>query len=220
VKRHIRNLLPDWLLLIHRYRKSHGYFPNLIRPQTFSEKILHRILFDRRTVLTQIADKAALRSYVASRVGAHILPELYCVTTDPETIPFDDLPSRFVVKPTHGSGWVQIVTDKSKLDRAALIKTCQGWLKQSFYEQTREWVYKNIAPRIIVEQFIDGGNGKAPNDYKLFVFGGVVEMIQVDADRFTHHQRRLYSPAWERLPVLLHYDDISGDVPGPRISRR
>jgi hypothetical protein len=166
--------------------------------------------------LTQVADKAAVRDYVEARLGRHLLPERYYITIDPQTIPFDKLPDRFVVKPTHGSGWIQIVTDKSTLDRVTLIKTCRGWLRQSYYEATREWVYKNIEPRIIVEQFIDDGAGNTPNDYKFFVFNGAVEMIQVDTARFSDHRRRLYTPTWEKLPVLLDYDDISGELPRPR----
>lgn len=230
VRAELKKILPDWLLSILRYRKlrkpdflvairnyqkSHGQLPNLIRPQTFNEKVLHRMLFDRRMLLTQLADKAAVRSFVRSRLGEGLLPQLYYLTTHPQTIPFDELPQKFVVKPTHGSSWVSIVRDKTTVDRELLIKTCLLWLSVSFYEITREWVYKNIRPRIIIEQFIDDGTGNTPNDYKLFVFDGKVEMIQVDVNRFTDHQRRLYRPSWDRLPVLFKYEDISGDVPAP-----
>jgi hypothetical protein len=54
-------------------------------------KVLHRILFDRRAVLTQVADKAAVRDYVEARLGRHLLPERFYITTDPDTIPFDKL---------------------------------------------------------------------------------------------------------------------------------
>jgi TupA-like ATPgrasp len=182
---------------------------------TFNEKVLHRMLFDRRTMLTQMADKAAVRSYVESRLGAHVLPRLHYLTNRPETIPFDSLPQRFVVKPTHGSGWVHIVSDKSTLDRAALIEKCTGWLNQSFYKMTREWAYKNIPPLIMVEEFIDDGTGAAPNDYKLFVFGGIVEFIQVDVGRFTDHRRGLYTLAWEKLDVVFEYSDMCGEIPRP-----
>ena len=215
IKDLVRNFLPDWLISFRSHRKRHGAFPNFIRLMTFNEKVLHRILFDRRTVLTQMADKAAVRSYVESRLGPRVLPKLHYFTNQPETIPLDSLPQRFVVKPTHGSGWVEIVSDKSTLDRAALIEKCTGWLNQSFYKITREWAYKNIPPLIIVEEFIDDGSGAAPNDYKLFVFGGIVEFIQVDAGRFTDHRRRLYTPAWEKLDVLFEYNDIYGHVPRP-----
>ena len=215
MKGQIKGILPDWFIAIRRHLKKHGQFPRLIRPQTFNEKVLHRMLFDRRPILAQVADKAAVRAFVEERLGRSFLPECYHLTADPETIPFDKLPERFVVKPTHGSGWVEIVTDKTTLDRAALKEICRGWLRQSFYEITREWVYKHIQPRIIVEQFIDDPAGNEPNDYKLFVFGGTVRMIQVDTGRFTDHRRRLYSPNWQTLPFPLEYGDIRGDVPRP-----
>jgi hypothetical protein len=137
------------------------------------------------------------------------------LTTRPDNIRFDQLPNTFVVKPTHGSNWVQIVTDKSALDRTALIETCRCWLKRSYYEETSEWVYKNIKPQIMVEEFIDDGSGTAPNDYKLFVFDGTVKLIQVDTGRFIDHRRRLYTPEWEKVNALLKFDDIDGDVPRP-----
>jgi hypothetical protein len=215
IKMRIRTVLPDWFILIRAYHKAHGAFPNVIRPTTFSEKVLHRLLFDRRTLLTHIADKAAVRSYVESRLGPQTLPKLYCLTDRPDTIPFEQLPNRFVVKPTHGSGRIQMVLDKSTLDRAALIETCTEWLENSYYRITREWPYKDIEPRIIVEEFVDDGTGSEPNDYKVFVFGGIAEMIQVDTGRFTNHRRRLYTPAWKKLDVLYGHDDIIGDVPPP-----
>ena len=215
IKKLIKRSLPDWFFLICVYRSRHGVFPNIIQPATFNEKILHRILFDRRAVLTQMADKAAVRAYVELRLGPQVLPRLYYLTGHPDTIPFDQFPDRFVVKPTHGSGWVKVVNDKTTLDRAELIRICNGWLKRSYYEETREWVYKHIEPRIIVEEFIDDGTGTAPKDYKLFVFGGIVELIQVHAERFTAHRQRLYTREWKKLDVIFEYDEISGDVPRP-----
>jgi hypothetical protein len=210
IKERVKKALPSWLILILKYRMAHGVFPNLARPATFNEKILYRILFDRRPVLTQLADKAAVRPYVESRLGPQVLPKLYCLTTRPDTIPFDQLPDRFVVKPTHGSGWVQIVTDKSALDRGALIDICTRWLNQSYYEITREWVYKDIEPQIMVQEFIDDGSGSRPNDYRLFVFGGTVELVQVDVGHLTTDRARLYTPTWEKLAP-----EIGGDVPQP-----
>ncbi len=215
IKEQIRNVLPSWFIAIRRHRNFHGAFPDLFKPKTFNEKVLYRILFDRRPLLTQITDKIAVRSFVASRLGSQILPRLHYLTTRPHTIPFDRLPDQFVVKPSHGSGWVQVVTDKAALDRDSLIEICAGWLKKNYYEITREWVYKDIKPQIMVEEFIDDGSGAAPNDYKLYVFNGQVEFIQVDAGRFTEHRRRLYTPAWEKMDVLIGYDDIRGEMRPP-----
>ena len=152
LKEHVKKPLPSWLLLLRRYRKLHGVFPNLLRPGTLNEKILYRMLFDRRPILRWLADKAAVRPYVEARLGPGALPKLYWLGRRPGEIPFDALPDRFVVKPTHGSGWVRIVRDKAALDRRALVAECERWLKQSYYEITREWVYKGIVPEILVEE--------------------------------------------------------------------
>ena len=216
LKQRLRESLPDWYFVIRNYRRAHGALPNVMRPHKFTEKVIRRILLDRRPILVQLEDKLAARSYVEARLGpGMLLPQLYYLTDRPETIPFDKLPKKFVVKPTHGSGWVQIVTNKSAVDQTRLIDTCYQWLSRSFYKESRVWVYKNIQPRIMVEEFIDEGSGTPPNDYKVFVFGGRAEMLQVDATRFTDHRRRFYTPCWEKLDVLLTYDDICGDVPRP-----
>jgi hypothetical protein len=211
----MRISLPDWCLLIRQWYITHGSFPRIIYPVTFSEKVLCRVLFDRRPLLTQITDKASVRFYVESRLGRQILPQLYHLTDNPDTIPFDELPDKFVVKPTHASGWVRFVTDKSTLDRTSLLKTCHDWLKRSYYKESHERIYKLIKPRIIVEEFIDDHGAEAPTDYKMFVFGGTVELIQIDVGRFSHHRERLYTPAWEKIDAHFDLEDIAGDMPPP-----
>ena len=215
IKHVIKGLSPDWAVQVWKWRSAHGVFPRIFRPVTFSEKILRRNLFERRREFTQIADKAAVRSYVEQRLGSGILPKLYHLTDRADTIPFDELPDRFVVKPTHGSGWVWLVADKSTVDRAALVAACADWLKRSYYKESREVVYKHVEPRILIEEFIDDGGGATPNDYKLFVFGGSVEMIQTDMNRFGGHRQLMYTPAWKKLDVRYVDDDLSGDVPSP-----
>ena len=61
-------------LLQREFLKSLGYTPNLSSPNTFNEKVLHRMLFDRRPILTTFADKLAVRDYVKQKLAgrAHI----------------------------------------------------------------------------------------------------------------------------------------------------
>jgi len=214
LKERVKKALPSWLLLLRRYRKTHGVFPNLLRPGTLNEKILYRILFDRRPILRRLADKAAVRPYVEARLAPWALPKLYWLGRRSGEIPFEALPDRFVVKPTHGSGWVRIVRDKAALDRHALVAECEQWLKQSYYEITREWVYKGIAPKILIEEFIEDGNGgPVPNDYRLFVFGGGagVQLIEVNVGHLAKGRVRLYTRQWEKLAP----EPGNGDVPRP-----
>ena len=43
--------------LVRRFRRDHGYFPNLLRPRSLNEKVLYRMLFDRRAFLPTFAGK-------------------------------------------------------------------------------------------------------------------------------------------------------------------
>ena len=74
---------------------------------------------------------------------------------------------------------------------------------------------QEFKPQILIEEFVDDGGKGSPIDYKLFVFDGAEEFIQVDLNRFTAHRRRLYTPSWQQLEVLYGYDDIIADVPAP-----
>ena len=42
-------------------------------------------------------------------------------------------------------------------------------------------------------------------DYKVFLFGGKAEYIQVDYDRFTDHHRNFYTTQWEYVPFTTLY---------------
>jgi len=200
---------------MRKHKRRFGVYPNLIRPKTFNEKVLYRMVFDRRPLLTRLQDKYAARDYVRERVGEYVLPQLYWVTKTPADIPFDDLPDKFVVKATHGRGWNYFVRDKATANRQDVIKTCTAWLSWNYYDRNREWAYKHIEPRIIVEEFISDGTGLTPMDYKFYVFGGRVQMIQVDTDRFVDQRRDHYRRSWERFDLTTGYKPIGG-VPRPR----
>jgi hypothetical protein len=221
VKKLLKQVLPDpmvdFIAAVMEYKRRHGAFPRLRRPQTFSEKIAHRKIFDRRPLLTQCVDKFAVRDFVASLLGPDVLPTVYCVTKNPAEIPFATLPDKFVIKPTHGSGWVHVVTDKSQIEAAEIKKACITWLSKNFYKMGREWAYKNVEPRIIVEEYIDDGSGNtAPNDYKMFVFDGEVALIQADVARFSAHRRGFYDKNWNAVDVRLKYPPVTSAVPRPK----
>jgi hypothetical protein len=206
--------LPDRLQQALRFRRWHERFPNLRNPSTFSEKVVWKKLHDRRPLLTLVSDKYRVRDYVAQRVGPQILADLLYVTNDPATIPFDRLPERYVVKANHGSGWTRIVLNGKDVDRAALIRECEGWLRRNLYNLDREWAYKDISPCILVEEFLDGG-GIAPIDFKFFVFGGRPLLIQVDVDRHSDHRRNLYDPNWRFVEVGYSYPHASREIHPP-----
>jgi hypothetical protein len=200
---------------ITAFRRVHGRLPDLQAPRTFSEKILHRKLFDRRPFLTLFADKLAIRDHVADRIGDEFLPGLLHVADSAQGLPWTELPDRFVIKPTHGSGWVHIVTDRKRIDPAGIEDLCAYWLRQNYYVAGGEWAYRDIPPRLLIEEFLDDGSGQSPRDYKFFVFGGRVEYVQVDLDRFAEHRRVMFDRNGQRLDFRLLHRTYPGDVELP-----
>ncbi|HYM70218.1 MAG TPA: ATP-grasp fold amidoligase family protein [bacterium] len=210
-------LLVSAVTVAMRHKAKIGAFPNILKPKTFNERVLHRMLFDRRPILTQLQDKYAVRDYVRERLGEGVLPKLYWVTKHPSDIPFDDLPRAFVVKPTHASAWYRLVSDKAALDRQALIERCEFWLTQNYYLVEREWVYKHIEPRILVEEYVNDGTGPDPVRYKIFVFHGNARIIEVGVGTPGQARCGFYGRSWDKLPAFFPgWREIDGELARPK----
>lgn len=200
-----RWLLNDRQFLEDEYAATFGRVPDLTRPVSFNEKVNWRKLHDRNRLHELALDKVAVRDYVAARVDPSYLVPILGVFARPEDIPWAELPAPYVVKASHGSGWNIFVGDPSDLDLQELVRTLQQWLRTNYYPRAREWAYRRIPRRLVVERFLGGGPDKVPEDYKFFCFDGVPRLVQVDYDRFTHHTRTLYDTSWRALPVEYAY---------------
>ncbi len=191
-------LVSDKTAIRARFRKKLGRDLNFEKPKTFNEKLNWSKLYDRNPLMTQCADKYAVREFIQKKIGGRILNELYGVWDNVDEIEFDSLPKSYVLKATHGSGWNIIVKKNSNLNRCEAKRKLKKWLKTNHYNRlSREWVYKNIQPKIICEKYLEDENGQLP-DYKFHCFHGNPRLIQVDLDRYTHHKRILYNPEWEK----------------------
>ncbi len=172
-----------------------GYKLDLKKPATYNEKLQWIKLNYKHPLLTKLVDKYTVRKYVEEK-APEILNELIWQGFDANAIPWDNLPDKFVIKVTHGSGFNIICTDKNALDREAAIKKLKRWQKEKFLRCYGEWFYGVEKPRIIIEEFLDAGNGKIPEDYKVFCFNGNPNFVIVDTDRFSSHKRNVYDLDW------------------------
>lgn len=159
------------------------------------------MLFDRDPILTLVSDKLAVREYVAECVGEDFLVPLLWEGEDPDEIPIEELPSKFVIKTNHGAGYYIVVTEKSDLNWLETKNVLSSWLRENYCEDKYlgiEWGYKNIHRRLIVETslVIDG---KLPVDYKFFCFSGRVEFVYVHYDRIQGQKVKVVNREFEDL---------------------
>jgi len=171
-----------------------GYWPHIQNPRSFNEKILHRKLCTNNDILTTICDKELVRSYVRTKFSENILNEVYCITTNPDTIQFDTLPSDFVIKT--GNKGVMIIDDKEKINKEKIKSECKKAIRSPYGINKHEYWYGNTEPKIIIEKRLYTENGDLPEDYKFYVFDGRVEYVHVDTDRFGNHSMRFYDRNW------------------------
>jgi hypothetical protein len=198
-------LLPDRTFLKLQYRYRTGEKLNFEKPILYNEKLQWLKLYDRKSEYTNMADKYEVRKYISQLIGDEYLIPIYGVWDTFDDIPFDTLPDEFVLKCTHDSGGIKICQNKEKFDTAKGRNFFKRKLGKNYYWRFREYVYKNIKPRIIAEKYMVDESGVQLKDYKIFCFNGEPKIIQVDIDRFTAHKRNLYSLQWEYLPLSLCY---------------
>jgi len=188
--------------LRRRMHGALGYRPDLAQPRTFNEKIGWRILNDRNPLIPLTTDKIAVRDWVAARIGTDILIPLLGVWERAEDVAWKSLPQRFVLKASHGWNMNLLVHDKARTDERAARDTAAGWLTQSHYRATGEWGYRDIAPRLLAEEMLEGDEGGVPQDLKFHVFGGRVGLIGVHHGRYAGARRVTFlDRSLNRLPV-------------------
>ncbi|MBR1595536.1 MAG: hypothetical protein IJ665_02430 [Phocaeicola sp.] len=160
---------------------------NLKHPRTLDEKIqwLKLNSYLGNPLITQCADKYAVRKYIEQCGCGEILNDLYGVYDNVESIPWDSLPNSFVIKWNFGCGQNLIVHDKSKLNIKEAKKKLQDWYKlhDTFYLPYSEMQYKNIPPKLVCEKLIETEDGELPVDYKLYCFNGKPDCVLVCSKR-------------------------------------
>jgi hypothetical protein len=187
------------------FREAHGRWPADRHPQTFTEKINWRVVHDRRPLIGQLGDKLAMKAYAAHACPGVRIPAVLWSGTDVASFAAADLPQRWVLKPNHGTMRVHIGSGRP--DVTELRRITAGWLEEPLFRERGEWVYSQARRVLLAEEFL--GSGEPPADHKFLVFGGRVELVQVDTGRFGDHRRRLYTRDW--TPV----DVVEGTAPGP-----
>lgn len=180
-----------------------GRWPSYTNPLHFNENVLGLMLSKENAALrTMISDKVGVRNYVEKLIGKKHLTECYAIWDGNNPFPFEELPDSFVVKPSHASGAIRIITDKSSVDLEELQATCRKWLAIDFEKAAREYVYADMPHNIMFEELlIDPESGNIPCDYKFYVFNGVVRLVECHTEKPENHKVTFFDQDWNMLPV-------------------
>ncbi|MBQ7410444.1 MAG: glycosyl transferase [Clostridia bacterium] len=152
-------------------------------PKTYNEKLQYLKLYNRNPLYTKLVDKFEVKEYVKKIIGEEYIIPTLGVWDSFDEINFEELPEQFVLKCTHDSGGLVIVTDKSKFDKKKAKRKIEHCLKRNYFYNNREWPYKDIKPRIIAEKYMVDESGYELKDYKFFCFDGKAKSMFIATDR-------------------------------------
>jgi len=194
-------------------------WPNLKHPQNFTEKLNWLKLHDRRPLYTKLADKCEVKKYVSEKIGSDKIIPLLGVWDHFDEIDFDQLPDQFVLKCTHDSGGFRICKDKSNFDQEEARQFFNKELHKNYYWNKREWVYKDIKPRIIAEPYIDSLGKPESFEYKLTCMNGVCKVFTI-CTGIAHSDFELrtndhYDRDFNHLPWYAYYKNSKKPVQIP-----
>ena len=182
-----------------KFRKRLGRELEMDKPLRFNDKIQWLKLNWNDRLAALCSDKLEVREVIRTRIGEEYLNDLYHVYDEVGEINLDELPDKFVLKVTHGSGYNVICKDKSEMDWKREFRKLRRWLSTDYSLKNGEWVYGMNKPRIICEKYLEEAETGELRDYKFFCFSGEPKIMVVDYNRYRGHCRNLYDLEWNLI---------------------
>jgi hypothetical protein len=164
---------------VQRYLEVFGRPPDLIAPRLFSERVGHRLLFDRDPLLPLYCDKVRCKQWIDARIGAGHTPRTLAVVDHAEGLLAHVLPARWMLKATHGSGWMQRIEPPARPFDAAVLSRAQGWLLRNYRDVNREWAYGEVPPRLMAEELLLSEEQGQCAEICAFCFTGRIPLVRL-----------------------------------------
>lgn len=176
----------DEIYLKIRYRLIFGKKLNLVDPKGYNEKINWLKIFNRNSLYPKLVDKVEAKEYVADKIGDAYIISTLGVWDNFNDIDFDKLPNQFVLKSTNGGGGTGVVIckDKSSFDKEKAKERIENSMHFN-WKYEREWVYRDLRPRIIAEEYMYNEDGTDLVDWKIHCFNGEPKVLFYASDRYT-----------------------------------
>ena len=159
------------------YKKKHGVYPNLVKPQGFSEKIFWFKFFGE-VKIPETGNKLLTERFIPEHIRHLISCPQIVWHAKQATLPNnDDLPAgSYYLKASHGSNmFKKIQYPLAAQQRAALESVCHQWLAYPYGIETGEWWYNSFEKEILIEKNVSSDD--APIAWGFHVFSGEIGFV-------------------------------------------
>lgn len=170
---YLRGTYPIPAMKIQYFIKFHKRL-NLNNPCTLNEKIAWLKAYDLPNNFEKgkAADKSYLPIFLSEKGLGEYSPPIFQIADKPEDILFDELPNKFVVKLSNGSGHNIIVTDKNSISIEEFYQKLDDIFFVRYGYNSGERHYLLTPNRLVVEKYVD----QLSIDFKIFFINGEAKM--------------------------------------------
>lgn len=156
-------------VLIEAFIKRAGYVPNVDKPETFNEKILHRKLYDHDPWFGTLVDKIESKKVAKELAGIDSAKVLW-EGKDVSGMPIQ-APSIIKMNAASGRQW-KVLRELNRKEKEVVRHKAASSLLSTYAANKSEWAYGIIPKKVFVEEWL----GKV-KDVKFFVFHGEVKVV-------------------------------------------
>ena len=177
-----------------------GYFPNIVFPATYNDKMFWRRVFDTNPLHAIYCDKLAVKD-VFTRICSELkVAETLWTSSDPVDLPIELMGQNVFVK-TNNASSRNVSFPQNETSREEFFEQCRLWLSRPYKSWNREWGYSQIKPLLFAEQRIVAQKGTL-EDLKIHLFGGKVYYTVIYHDEGMPGSRSaIFNKDGERLRV-------------------
>ena len=215
-------LRSDKYIIKKKFIENLGYEPNIDHPSSFQEQLQWLKIYDRKKWYPKCADKIEVKEFIKEILGTnkYNIPLLYQTSNyrdlKPENLP--DAP--FILKCNHdNNSWI-LIDDKKKFDWEKIRSFYRERLSYNFFWINREWPYKNIKPKVMIEAYLQPKDF-CLKEYKFYCFNKEIKYIQYSELFNGKKKYRYLSPDFSQLPTSYKIGDmdiLNKEIPCPKNS--
>lgn len=197
------------------YMERMGKMPNLKAPVAYTEKVNSQKIKMANEKCTMLADKYLVKNYIKETIGEQYVVPLLGVWDRAEEINYDLLPPKFVLKTNHASGRNILVKNKEDLDIVETNEKLNRWLDENYGYNGFALQYRDIKPKIICEEYLDG-LAETVYDYQFLCFNGEPKLVWcINGSHRAGCRASFYDFDWNMQPFSFGYPKDDKLAPKP-----
>lgn len=207
------------------FNKNAGFDSiNLKQPKTFTEKLNYLKLYGDLENKSKFTDKLWVKEYIKQNIPELNVAKVYQSASSFENLDFESLPQSFIIKTNHACKTGIIINNKNSITSKKYDfykKYYKKVLKINYaFWGTLELHYKNIEPKVYVEELIQNDNDDTLDEYQVYCLNGKPEFIQVTVYRNGLRYIFFFDSKWQKNSYGLFFGGDDNEVPNKEIQEQ